>query len=533
LRSLKYLALVALGISSLSSLVLTSPLVSSNHYAVYHLSGPASSLFLPVALDIFLVWMIIFGCLILAQRSTRLFIPIWTILFLTLPFILLKNFLSFTEQTLPLRMLLFLALSPCLTIAGIAAFLGHAKASILFHRLQHFTLSVFGFVSLFGFMVLAKFLWFGWSARHLNAPKPLHQAQSIATKQVSHRVIWILMDELSFEQTYGHRFPGLQLPAFDRLAAGSSIFTNVAPAGTLTQLVVPSLLTGISVDGLRVSREGQLDALHNSISGVWQPFHPSQTVFQDALDRGYSTGVAGWYNPYCRILPQVLDHCFWIDDSFSVGTLLSGQSGLQNFREAFWQTPYMVRHALSPTAGTPPSSDAVQLHALLHIDDYEKLRSAGDALLSDSSCTFLFLHVPVPHPEGIYDRNRRAFATAGGFSYLDNLALADRYIAHVRQVLEQRGEWNSSTLIVIGDHSWRTFMWSSNASWTREDELASHGRHFDDRPAYIVKLPNQQNSATIDTPFAATNTRAMLDALLDHSLRTSADLQSWVAAHNH
>jgi hypothetical protein len=533
LTSSGYRALVALGITSLISLVLTKPLLAPDHDAIYHLSGPASSVFLPVFLDFFLAWTIVFGLLAIAQRSTRLSIPIWTAIFLTLPYMLLQNFLSLKEKPLPQWMVLFLALAPCLTIAGIAAFFGRPRALNLFHWLQHFTTSVFCFASLFGVLVLAKLLWNGWSARHLNDSPHLHQPAPMATKQAPPRVIWILLDELSFAQTYGHRFSGLQLPAFDSLAAESTVFTNVAPVGTLTQMVVPSLLTGIPVDGRRVSLEGQLDTLHNPATGIWQPFHPNQTVFQDALDRGYSTGVAGWYNPYCRILPQVLDHCFWIDDSFSVGTLLSGQSGLQNFLEAFWQTPYMVRHALSPTAGTPPSSDAVQLHALLHIDDYEKLRSAGDALLSDSSCTFLFLHMPVPHPEGIYDRNRHAFATAGGFSYLDNLALADRYIAHVRQVLEQRGEWNSSTLIVIGDHSWRTFMWSSNANWTREDELASRGRYFDDRPAYIVKLPNQQNSATIDTRFAATNTRAMLDALLDHSLRASADLQTWVAAHNH
>ena len=32
--------------------------------------------------------------------------------------------------------------------------------------------------------------------------------------------------------------------------------------------------------------------------------------------------------------------------------------------------------------------------------------------------------------------------TTGGSSYINNLALADRYLAHVHDLLEQRGEWN-------------------------------------------------------------------------------------------
>ncbi len=57
-------------------------------------------------------------------------------------------------------------------------------------------------------------------------------------------------------------------------------------------------------------------------------------------------------------------------------------------------------------------------------------------------------------------------------------------------------------------------------TWTDEDEAASHGGEFDPRPAYIVKLPNQQNSARIDQPFSAVSTRALLDALMqDHFKR--------------
>jgi hypothetical protein len=66
-------------------------------------------------------------------------------------------------------------------------------------------------------------------------------------------------------------------------------------------------------------------------------------------------------------------------------------------------------------------------------------------------------------------------------------------------------------------------------TWTDEDEAASHGGEFDPRPAYMVKLPNQQTAARIDPPFSAVSTRALLDALLQDHLQSPADLQAWAS----
>ena len=82
----------------------------------------------------------------------------------------------------------------------------------------------------------------------------------------------------------------------------------------------------------------------------------------------------------------------------------------------------------------------------------------------------------------------------------------------------------------MGDHSWRTSsIWKDSMTWTVEDEAASHGGQFDPRPAYIVKLPNQQTPARIDQPFSAVSTRALLDALFQDHLQTPAYLQTWAS----
>jgi arylsulfatase A-like enzyme len=115
-------------------------------------------------------------------------------------------------------------------------------------------------------------------------------------------------------------------------------------------------------------------------------------------------------------------------------------------------------------------------------------------------------------------------------SYINNLALCDQYLDHIRKLLQHQNQWDSTTFVVMGDHSWRTsFVWSSSPFWTDKDAAASRNGEFDDRPAYIVKLANQQKGGRIDQPFAAIHSRALLDALLENRLHTAADLQAWVA----
>jgi hypothetical protein len=96
-------------------------------------------------------------------------------------------------------------------------------------------------------------------------------------------------------------------------------------------------------------------------------------------------------------------------------------------------------------------------------------------------------------------------------------------------MLEQDGTWDSSAIVVMGDHSWRTtVLWFNGPVWTPEDEVASHGGQYDSRPAYIVKLPNQQKPARIDDRFAAVRSRALLDGIITNRIKTPEDLAAWV-----
>jgi hypothetical protein len=190
--------------------------------------------------------------------------------------------------------------------------------------------------------------------------------------------------------------------------------------------------------------------------------------------------------------------------------MFSSQSIISNT-----ESPVLNVLRMMPWQSSPP--DSIYFHQL----DYRELVAAGDTLLEDRSATFLLLHMPIPHTPGIYNRQTASFATSNT-SYLDNLALCD-------DELEDNGTWDSTTLVLMGDHSWRI---SGPAGLSAEERAASDGGQFDDRPAYIVKLAHQTTATRIDTQFAAIRTRDLFDNLLTGRISTSQQLASWAQQAN-
>jgi hypothetical protein len=308
----------------------------------------------------------------------------------------------------------------------------------------------------------------------------------------------------------------------------------------MTERVLPSLMLGQPVDTIRVSSDGSRLFLHNpeaqkstqNSGAAWREFDEHETVFQDALNLNYSTAVAGWFNPYCRILPDVLDRCFWSNDDAAKNTIapdlelgsnlisplrrLAGSHLAARVRPLFSE----VRIPEVPTNG--------ETDARRHISDLIALEDAADRILDDRAVGFALIHLPVPHLGGIYDRSTGEFALKNS-DYLDNLALADKVLAHMRWKLEQSGQWDSSTIVVMGDHSWRTGLGARDSvEWTREEEEASQGGRFDDRPFYLVKLAGERVGVRNDAAFDAVNTRKLFDVLLSQEVRSTDELTDWV-----
>ena len=149
------------------------------------------------------------------------------------------------------------------------------------------------------------------------------------------------------------------------------------------------------------------------------------------------------------------------------------------------------------------------------VQNYQTLMHHAEHMLEPSSRDFVFLHLPIPHPPGFYNRKTQQFDTSGQRSYIDNLALTDKTLGQLLGILEQSPRWKNTSVVICGDHSWRTYTWSHTPYWTAEDQIASHGNIFDPRPMVMVHLAAQKTAATVNAPFPLLGVHNILDNLAE------------------
>jgi len=522
---------IALGLSNIATYWMTGALISSHHLMVYHWSGSVFALFAPVWLNLIAIWIAV-AVLLHSTLLSRIWRRVvWVGILVALPALAVISFKLGSgnsdivlgpgiQSHIHFLYLWLYGISPLLWIGLLICW--RPQLDQYFERAVRFVEVVLMFSGVAGAALLAQLAWCNWMAIGLNNQPALHvQSTAQAAKP---RILWLVMDELSYQQVYEQRFPGLALPKFDRLAKESAVFTQVIPAGQNTDRIIPALISGRPIADIRSSAAGELWAREQG-SNEWRAYDQHDTVFQDALKEGYSTGLVGWWNPYCRTLPAVLDHCYWTawfmeHKGFAENATL-GMKLKATVLRAIYELAKMLPNRANDWIDTIGTDD--KLHVA---QTYLDLSGQADKLLSDSSANFVMVHIPIPHPMGIYNRVTGQFS-AESTSYIDNLALSDLYLAHLRSELEARGEWDSTTLVLMGDHGWRTHIWKDQ-SWDETDEAASHGGKFDSRPGYIVKLPNQKTGMRINEPFHALETRALLDALMNGQIKTETDLEAWV-----
>lgn len=322
-----------------------------------------------------------------------------------------------------------------------------------------------------------------------------HVANWAATPQprTHPKLVWIIFDELSYDQIFEHRAHNLALPNFDALRAQSTVFTHVQPEGTRTVKIVPSLLSGHSIDDFRFNYSNTLHVHYTGVHG-WHRLDGEKTVFNDAQKAGWRTGVVGWYNPYCTIYGAQIDNCYWNNLDMVDGPMA--------------QTASFGRNVYTPLAALFREVDSLERADRDHctFDVRTRLKTfldlrqhTLDRLQADQS-DFLFLHLPVPHSPNIWSRIKDDYTEWCDSSYLDNLALADRTLGEMMDVLRSSPRWQDTTVIVQGDHSWRINIWNSQPAWTDEDDAASRDT-FDPRPAVLIHQAGQTTPQTISEPW--------------------------------
>ena len=346
------------------------------------------------------------------------------------------------------------------------------------------------------------------------AHQPRDQAEfqkPLPAKATPHqRILWLLFDEMSCDQVFDHRWPGLELPNLDRLRGHSVTFSAMQPDGYFTEQIIPSLFAGKPFVDTRSTESG--DLLYRSVTGGgWSKFDGNESLFGDAQREGWTTGVSGDYNPYCRMLKDQLDFC-------SQRLIVFGEHLSRD--KSTWGNVTAPIHAMWARAlheryETAPSQAEI----------FAGMLSSARRLVTDENIDFAFVHLYLPHPPGFYDRKTGKVAIGG--SYIDNLALADRSLGDLLQALGTTKSAGETTLIVSSDHSWRVGIWRDGFGWTREDELASGHGHFDPRPMLMVRFPSEIASTDIARPIPLLAMHSMIERMIAGEIGDPHELEAW------
>jgi hypothetical protein len=488
-----------LGLSSLILVINYGDLLGGGADVRMHTPFPLTQLCYAQIADILIVAAVLFLLLTLLRR-TRTYPWVRLILAILLPPYLIQRTQSFYPFDL---------------IEGIVTILFIVWAGILlllllrfgrwYRQLMRFGSLIAAALVIFAGVSIGQLLWVGtWkpAPNHIDAawettPQPPRQHPLL---------VWIIFDELSYDQVFEHRARDLNLPNFDVLRSQSTLFTNAQPAGYHTVKVIPSLLTGKPVDGIRYNFHNRL-WVHDEATQKWGPIDGSQTVFADADKAGWRTAAVGWYNPYCGIYADAIQQCFWTNHDMMDGLMTQGAPLATNIYTPLQQ---VVREIKSPARAD---------HDLCTFDVRHRYQTETDLqqhafdLLHTDQADFVFLHFAIPHSPNIWSRIQDNYTQYCDSSYLDNLALTDRVLGRIVGMLKASPRWGATTLIVEGDHGWRIDAWNWLPAWTQEDDAASRGV-FDPRPAMIIHQPGQTQPQTIAKPWPIVQVHGVVEQVL-------------------
>lgn len=327
------------------------------------------------------------------------------------------------------------------------------------------------------------------------------------------RIVWVLFDELSYDQVFDHRQADIRLPNFDRFADESTSFNNVQPVGYYTELIIPSLLWGE-----RIRQERSDFAGHAAVKTAegWREYPDDHTIFADARRAGMRTGAVGWYIPYCRTYARELDWCEEL-----LGSPIPGNYSPE--RSVAWNVMAPVSKPIARLAGRRIAQPTT---AEEHAEQYRTLMESSLRMIAEERLGFVFIHLPVPHPGGFYDRRTGRLGVNG--SYIDNLVLADEALQQLMEWVEETPTASRTTVIVSSDHAWRVRMWKMSPLWTEEDEQVSQER-FDPRPVLMVRFPGSATGTKIEAAFPELKTHELIGGVIAGKIGSNADVEKWVS----
>jgi hypothetical protein len=338
-------------------------------------------------------------------------------------------------------------------------------------------------------------------AVHSDAQIPASATIAGTAPPRSRQVIWIIFDELDYNQTLGR--PGdPQDPAMPNLEGlarvGVSASAAYSPARD-TEASIPALLTGYEPAGLKYDDRGNM-WLETRSDGV-QRFAHSDSVFGH-LPRGPESGaILGYFHPYCTVFP---------------GTYPCEAFPEANVGRWFDALTFFGQPAIAAARWLPASVHFLPgglfriFEPMYRISD-NTLRELP-RFLSLKNQSLVFIHINLPHTPGDYVQRALHFDTVANDreSYRRNLRLVDQLVVLVVATLQRRAPQQDILLIVSADH------------WYRMDSPSTA-----QRIPWIAWHVGESDGAVLDTPISTVHTADLVLDFLRGRIDSQAQIVPW------
>ena len=340
------------------------------------------------------------------------------------------------------------------------------------------------------------------------------------------RVVVMVFDEWDQRLAIDERPDRVELPVLDRILGQSFHASRAAGGGYLgANSSISSMLTGqrrqavVDPRSLGVRLEGD----RRNVIDAAAAWVEAPTLFSELSGRGWSSGVVGWYIPYCRLLGQHLRACSWQPGGSVYGRreFVFELSYPENLRTI--AVRQLERVPMSRRLGLDLSQ---QERRSLLAEEVARIRARFSTALD--SADLLYVHWPVPHPFGL--ENPSSAIAARVPNYLDNLMVVDRLLAEVEDTLTRADRWDQIALIVTSDHSLRTRHWEGSGAWTDEEQQATGGRQSPYVP-FVVKFAGRHAPLLYDKPFTIALLYDVVLAIADEVVTNPAELGAWLDAY--
>jgi len=352
-------------------------------------------------------------------------------------------------------------------------------------------------VSPVAFVMLAGVLWMFLEAAAGPQWRRVDPAPIKQTPPSLRRVVWVVLAELDQRVTFEARPAGLELPELDRLRRESVYADDARPPAGTTEVAMPALITGRPV--VAVAPLGPNDLELTFADGKSAHWGAEANVFTRARTLGYDTALIGSHLPYPRVLGGSLGVADWRP---SAGHDVARGDTFGESLEGPWASlaPPVNRRRLS----------------------FRRFEELGDLALrtaADERFGLVLLHLPIPQTPGIYDRAAGHLTpwnfTGAEGGYLDNLALADRMLTHLRRDLERSRLGDRTWLVVTADR-WR-------------QTSKPHDAPVDHRVPFLVRPPDGSRATHVDMAFNTLATHDLVLAILRGSVGDNAAAAAWLA----